>query len=421
MRPELIHLTQMGAIRVCILFHLLLSGIRATAADDFLTALQRRDWHAASRLANRADDAATDRSRLIDGFRLCLSGAYAEAQRTFHTLLQSDDSLTRALAIEADGQLLLLAGEWNALADLPATPGADTSGQAAERAFYRFFGRHERQTVRFDRDSSTVPMPLRVSENPTLEAVINGRKARACWDTGAGICILSSSLASKLQVRTDGDVTAPVSSASAKQLRMQAGIIDSIRIGAITWRNVPCGILDDRLLEFRVAGIRVAGFKAILGWPLMQSVDMTLDFAAERLTLRRPQPATQPRNLSWYGIPQVTTMLEGCQDTLLFQIDFGGYPTQAFAAMIGRIQDSSRIDSIETRIGGAGGFTNYRAATFSQVTLKAGGRSRAHTRLVERIESGNLNGVRPEGVFGVAFVEEHRVRMDFTNGVFMVE
>ena len=51
-------------------------------------------------------------------------------------------------------------------------------------------------------------MPLRVSENPTLEAVINGRKARACWDTGAGICILSSSLASKLQVRTDGDVTA---------------------------------------------------------------------------------------------------------------------------------------------------------------------------------------------------------------------
>lgn len=421
MRPELIHLTQMGAVRIFLLFHILFACTRANAAEDFLAALQRRDWPEAYRLAERSDDRAADRKRLADGFRLCLSGAYDEAQRTFHSLLQSDDSLSRALALEADGQLLFLAGEWNALADLPAASGADTSGQHEERTFYRFFGKYEPLSIRFDHDSSTVPMPLRVSENPTLDADINGRKARACWDTGAGICILSSSLASKLRVRTAAEATAPVSSASAKQLRMLAGIIDSIRIGGVTWQNVPCGILDDRWLEFRVAGIRVAGFKTILGWPLMQSVDMTLDFAAERLTLRRPQPATQPRNLSWYGIPQVTTMMEGCQDTLLFQIDFGGYPTQAFAAMHGRIQDSSRIDSIETRIGGAGGFTNYHAATFSQVTLKAGSRSRAHTRLVERIESGNLNGVRPEGVFGVAFVEEHRVRMDFTNGVFMIE
>lgn len=88
-----------------------------------------------------------------------------------------------------------------------------------------------------------VPIKYRASGTPVVDVMFNGsRTFEMLVDTGATGTVITPQMAAALAVEESG--TAIVSTASARDVEMPLGIVDSIAVGGVTIRNVEVGISD---------------------------------------------------------------------------------------------------------------------------------------------------------------------------------
>jgi clan AA aspartic protease (TIGR02281 family) len=93
------------------------------------------------------------------------------------------------------------------------------------------------------------PIPVRRGDNNELyvQAVLNGTVTQEMmWDSGADLISLSAETARQLGIHpTDHDPEIEMGMAGGQTVKVREVILDSVRLGGFTVKNVPCVVLPD--------------------------------------------------------------------------------------------------------------------------------------------------------------------------------
>jgi hypothetical protein len=175
-------------------------------------------------------------------------------------------------------------------------PLFDEFGLASEHpawfAYSKFRAGLPRREFEFAREPTSIPFALKHGDLIIAEAEINGVTARLLIDTGASMSWLAESFARTAQTEP-GAQTISLNDANDRPRETPLGLIHELRIGGVTVRNTPALIGRSTLLQLN------APVDGILGWDILQHIDMTWDFPAKRMTLAEPRgPVSVEPNLS---------------------------------------------------------------------------------------------------------------------------
>lgn len=245
-------------------------------------------------------------ARLAAGLLAMIEGRLGEAERQFAPLTASpEDRRVQAAAADLLGETLWSQGRWvNFIAggahysqdlrdDLPL---AEVFQGAAPEEWY------------FPPAAVELKLARSPLGTPVLPVAINGRKFDFWLDTGAGLTVLADDTARKAGVAVDGRAT-PARTATRLTVTARGTIIEELRLGPITARNLPSVVVSrkDLVLPASSRGrpVQIAG---LIGWQALRRLRIGLDLKHGRCWLGRPaQVATDgrksARNLCWIGYP----------------------------------------------------------------------------------------------------------------------
>ncbi|MEZ0470817.1 aspartyl protease family protein [Luteimonas salinilitoris] len=209
---------------------------------------------------------------------------------------------------------------------------------------------------------------------------VNGIDQEAVLDTGANLSVVSASTARRLGLRLlEGE--ASVGSGSRDAVPTRLGVAERLEFAGSTLSNVVFLVLDDAQLEMPVAG----GYRidAILGFPVMRALRRIRFDADGRLT---PEPVADgdadgpAGNLRVVGSDlHVDVSVDGIAVPL--HLDTGA-PRSSLSSRFAQ-RHASLLQGLpqgRQRVGGAGGATERRIATWPDVRVRLDGRE---TRLPE--------------------------------------
>lgn len=261
-----------------------------------------------------------------------------------------------------------------------------------------------------------LPLERSRSGSPVVELSVNGRKQRFWIDTGAGLTVVASHVAEACGLRPLGKGEGPVKTATTRVVHARPTVIGELRLGDFVFRNHPALILRRDDLRFRLFGLfTLIGIDGILGWPAIEKLDLTLDLPAQTLTLRRPRPRSEPRNLFWSGYP-IVRMAGPAGEPLLFGLDTGGRRSSARQRLIDKtgvavVRRGSR------RVGGAGGLVRQEVRNLAPLTLRVDGCKLRFDGL-ETSEREYAAILKLDGILGADLAGQARLRIDAANGRF---
>lgn len=176
------------------------------------------------------------------------------------------------------------AGQYEAAAGM-----AETLGQQGRAELFRRMAAGD--TYQLSQSEPVIELRWRRSYPiPLVRAKLNGRVVLMAIDTGASDLLIDDSAArlAKIQPMAYDAVTKWAGTRTVIRNTM----VQEIELGDLTIRNVPAGILNLRKysLEVNPRGERVAG---VIGINLLKRFTPTIDYAAERLYLRRDPASFQ--------------------------------------------------------------------------------------------------------------------------------
>ena len=351
----------------------------------------------------RTDEGA-GAAALMEAVRQLRRGQMDEAVARLAPLAAAQDSVG-ALAREAIGQLLVHRGAWAVLAQSGGATGP----------LFRAYARAEPESWTFAEDSVVLPLEVTSVGTPVVEVMVNGVPRRMWVDTGAGLTVVSSTLAEAAGVAA-ADSAGQTGTSTTRTVAARPAIVGEIRLGSIAVRNHPAMILDAAALQFELRGGERLAIDGIIGWPLIRQLDLTLDYAGRRLVARRPRPRpAQERNFFWLGYPTVAATTESGRE-VLFGLDTGANRTALsplYLDAAGVVAAGER----QARYGGAGGFESETVRIVESTSFFVGG-----TRV--RLEHASVRPPQAEGplalvgVLGSDVVGTGSIRIDFLNGRF---
>ncbi len=166
-------------------------------------------------------------------------------------------------------------GDYGALADLPAP-----AVPPARRARARWLQRHP--PTANGPDSSIVPYRAAAAGESTLGTmliVVGGDSMRVGIDPRASGVVLDAATGARAGARTFGALN---ESGSAR-----AGVIPTLRVGAITLHNVPATIVSGRSATTGPSGAANPRWRATLGLDVLARLAATVDASRGTILLRR--------------------------------------------------------------------------------------------------------------------------------------
>ncbi|NOT28950.1 MAG: hypothetical protein HOP15_00720 [Planctomycetes bacterium] len=200
-----------------------------------------------------------------------------------------------------------------------------------------------------------------------VRPALNGHEAGwFIFDTGAGICVVSTPLAESFELTSTGDLPASGTGGAAMT---QGNMAELLELGPMTLHDVPLMRTDLSFLKEHL-GVEVAG---VIGYGLLSRCVVELDLRAPRIALHDPVAYTLAAG-TWtplefdHLIPTVSATYEG--RTGRFQLDIGSNcgvtfqePTvRGFKLLEGR-------ELSDGKLGGVGGFVAVKHGRLSSFEL----------------------------------------------------
>lgn len=242
-----------------------------------------------------------------------------------------------------------------------------------------------------------------------VTATVGGRERRAIFDTGAGSTFMSAAFAKAAGVRA---IAGSLSIRGGATVAGQAGIIDSMRIGGITVRNVPVTINPDTTLS------RVADIDFLIGADVMALLGEVQIFPRDGKIVVPERPTAKPASGSNMYMDGCLPVIKGESDgkTYAFLFDTGNGTaalSQSFyAANQAAIGPKARRARRLT--GGIGAVEERDMLVLPRWTLSFGGRSVEFRDMPVAPEGSAL--VPHAGNMGMALVNQFRkVTINFTD------
>ena len=186
----------------------------------------------------------------------------------------------------------------------------------------RFASGHSQEKISGS-DTVQILFKRAIGGSPLIGVKVNGKKYRFWFDTGAGMTVLSSATAKKCGIVNAKIDNGIATASTGKKLQLHAGIIDSLEIGKMNIQNHVTIILNRRDLEWRLLGIRVFKIDGIIGWNLLQELDVTINNRTDSILLATTHESEiDATNFFWIGAPLIECIDEN-GDSSLFTIDTG--------------------------------------------------------------------------------------------------
>lgn len=250
---------------------------------DYLRAVE-----SATLIEARARPSAGDLVAL--GFAEMASGRYDAARRHLRTAIQ----LNPPRAIHADAA-------WHLSQIDYMTNNFTTSLEWAEMALdfglnvmsWHLNYLRSLQEVRVYQFSGAVredlPMKMGRPDVPRIDVYVNehAEPIVGIVDSGAVLSIISERLAASVAPRILTESKGTFYGLLGEPIPVRFGILQTLRLGLITVRNVPVAIMPDDKMRFVVSGNEEFRMDLLLGAHLLKEFRLELDFARDRLILTR--------------------------------------------------------------------------------------------------------------------------------------
>lgn len=210
-----------------------------------------------------------------------------------------------------------------------------------------------------------------------MEGSINGKEGRLLFDTGAGGNMITPDLAGKYGLRfLDTDITV---GGFGGMKQGGYAVADTLRIGGMTWINVPFAVVD--IMTGHEEADRIAEdiqLPPVIGLPVMFSMqEIQLDFTNSEIFV----PAT-PTPSPLYANNLLRTETEGLQlkttdgngRTLYFHFDTGTYFTFMQPSWYARYQNEVDAAGVpdSLRMAGIGGVSITRTYRLPEMEFRIG-------------------------------------------------
>ena len=268
-----------------------------------------------------------------------------------------------------------------------------------------------------------VPFRLGSDRRPYIKVKVNGRDALFVIDTGSGFMVISKDAAKRLGVSEIARGGKSQGIGGDGKFQIVYGLINSIQLGGIKLKQIPCFIRPFHGLGERPVEERADGF---IGLSVLSHFLTDLDYKDNRMILdrdvNRPLPAAAPSDVTVIpfrttqnGLISIETEFDGT-DPVNVILDSGASSTALSIVAVERHKMRGQIIKGQTaNVIGAAGVTNNvemlfirncRVADLKQSNLRA---------LV--LDFGAINetsGFEQSGILGGDFLRHFRVTIDFT-------
>jgi hypothetical protein len=196
------------------------------------------------------------------------------------------------------------------------------------------------------------------------------------------------------------------------------GVIDSLRSGGLTLRNVPVIVLRDRDLSFKLLFITLLKIDAIIGWPVISRFRATLDYPNRELILEYPPVAndTGLHNLFFTGQPCVQVAVDS-SGPLNFILDTGASLCMISRDGLNKLLAVPALGRSLGCIGGAGGGDAGGIKSIKAARLTIAGQELYPVSITVHDVPGEGLAIKPDGLLGEDVLHNFKVVIDAKNGV----
>ena len=274
-------------------------------------------------------------------------------------------------------------------------------------------------------------MKLSLTGTPIIRLSANGRAVRDFWlDTGASMNAVTESFAREHGIRIVSEAVGSAGTSTGRKVRVRMGVIDSLRSGGLTLRNVPVIVLRDRDLSFKLLFITLLKIDAIIGWPVISRFRATLDYPNRELTLEYP-PVTnkegardsgiqglrpESQNLFFTGQPCVQVAVDS-SGPLNFILDTGASLCMISRDGLNKLLAVPALGRSLGCIGGAGGGDAGGIKSIKAARLTIAGQELYPVSLTVHDVPGEGLAIKPDGLLGEDVLHNFKVVIDAKNGV----
>jgi len=361
-----------------------------------------------------------------------ITGQTDEAELLLDSLRGSHaDSLVSAASRVLLTAMLQYQGKWKILAELnPSALVPDSAGgvrdKAGVEAWASAFENVESRTISFPGRAVSLPLTISASGAPVIPVSVNGRRRFFWLDTGSSMSIISSDVAALSGVEALVTDTLEVATATGRVAARPAAVA-LIELGGITIANSTAMIIDSALMQVRMVAdtrnpdhsVKIDG---IIGFDVISRLDVRIDYLNSVVTFARPsRPARaqrRPRNLFWLGKP-IVQLVTQAGIPLHFHLDTGAQETYSTDALLRKVK--VRTFSGERRlVAGFAGAQKIKGTFVDNLRLSLGGRLLIFRKLLV-FAPAYSSFVTLHGVFGSDIGKTGTVRIDATNGLFLIE
>ena len=166
---------------------------------------------------------------------------------------------------------------------------------------------------------------------PRLLATVNGRETDAMvFDTGASLSLLTESAATRMGIERVEGATASAVGLHQTEIPMGFGWARTVRIGDLTLKHVPFGILPDDALTFGTSGTPYT-FDGVLGVHLLKEFDWLVDYESRQVRAVRLPPGlrrgSREQNVFFRRLKPMVRASLNQEPWFLFLLDTGSEPT----------------------------------------------------------------------------------------------
>jgi len=208
---------------------------------------------------------------------------------------------------------------------------------------------------------ASVPIEFSIAGGPVVATRVNQRTSELWIDSGSSMTVLSQAVAKDASVRMRARAVATFgASGDGEHVGVGVGLLDELTVAGGTVRHLPVALAGPDLMEFKILFITLVEVEGILGWDVLKSYDVTIDYARARLTLHQLMPCQDEAPLIWFGLPIVRARAPDGQP-LLLGIDTGAsrsYLTNRGARKLGTAPGPKTF------------FVGKTALTFQGIALK---------------------------------------------------